>query len=562
MKFVKNKILLTVLALLILTPSVVAIIYHSTYKEGQIITNAATTLAVRDIDGAVYTFNKDENDEHNKMLDLFVRMEKGAVKDVSLPPHVATSPFYTVTYSVGTRETKYQYYLSKGADSAYYLDSAGNVFHINKADAEEFLVTKYAQSIYSDAKVPVLTLSGEYSVKPASAEWMYKNSSGDFFARETKGIVTSEAQDFSLDGGFSLEMSVVPDTFHIKVNGADGKEIFNGDHADIGSLKIDPGAKVSVEIEAKWYEDESRAYYGATNYKFTATVAAAAEFYAGVTSADVGEFVSITGVNVKDPSKVTFSSEPAITYTPKFVQDEDHPEYVRALLPLDMSLLPGNYVFTLSYAGTDQEINFEVTANRVYSTKPYTIDAATVTTYFTDATKEAFKTATAEAAGIVSGKKLWNGYFEQSGAVEGEGDAAVAVGQITCGFGHVREINGSDTKYIHNGVDYSSPSAGLNVPAANSGTVVYSGILELTGYTVVIDHGFGLKTWYYHMAETTVKEGDTVAKGDTVGKTGKTGFTNQNGVHVGMSVCDVFVAPYATWSDGNWSDVGIPMYNG
>lgn len=61
------------------------------------------------------------------------------------------------------------------------------------------------------------------------------------------------------------------------------------------------------------------------------------------------------------------------------------------------------------------------------------------------------------------------------------------------------------------------------------------------------------------MSETSVEVGNTVKKGDTVGKTGKTGFTNQNGVHIGMSVCDVFVSPYATWTDGEWKDV--PLYS-
>ena len=62
------------------------------------------------------------------------------------------------------------------------------------------------------------------------------------------------------------------------------------------------------------------------------------------------------------------------------------------------------------------------------------------------------------------------------------------------------------------------------------------------------------------MSEASVKEGATVKRGDVIGKTGKTGLTSQNGVHIGMSVCNVFVCPYSTWSDGAWQD--IPMYNG
>lgn len=546
MKLIKNKILLTVLAVLILIPSVVAVMYYSTNKDGKVTTGAATTLTIRDTEGVVYTFNKGENTDSDSMIEVFTAMEAGAEKSVALPDAVATSPSFSVTFSVASRETKLEYYLSKGADNAYFLDSSGNAFKIKAEDAEKFLGTSYAQSIYNESKVPVLTLSGEHKVSPVTAQWMYKNTTDNFVSANTEALVSSDDQSFSLDGGFSLALSVEPDSFNVKITDSAGNVLFDDIHANIGSLRLDAGTKISVEAEAKWYEDESRTYYGELSYKFDATVAAAAEFYPGVTTAQVGEFVSLTGVNIKDPSKITFSSEPAIGYTPTFVTDEANTEYVRALVPFDVNLVPGTYVFTLSYAGTTQTINFELTG-RTINTREYDIDAATVTTYFTESSQNDFKSTTAEAVALVSGKKLWDGYFLQ-------GDTMNA---ITYGFGHVRTVESANIKYNHPGVDYSA-AAGVDVPAANSGTVVYSGILELTGYTVIIDHGFGLKTWYYHMSEASVKAGDTVKRGDTVGKTGKTGFTNQNGVHMGMSVCDVFVSPYATWSDGTWQDV--PLY--
>ncbi len=546
MKLQKNKILLTVLAVLILIPSVVAIVYYSTNKDGKINTDAATTLTIRDTEGVVYTFNKGENADSDAMIEIFAAMEKGAEKSVALPDTVATSPSFSVTYSVASRESKYEYYLSKGADNAYYLDSMGNAFRIKAADAERFLATSYAQSIYNESKVPVLTILGGNKVNPLKATWMYKNTTGSFVAADTTNLVSTEKQSFSLEGGFSLAFTDEPDSFTLKITDGSGNVLFEDLYANIGSLRLTAGTKVTVDAVAKWYEDDERAYYGEISYKFDATVAAPAEFYPGVTTAKLGEFVSLTGVNIKDPSKITFASEPPIGYTPKFVVDENDTRYVRALVPFGMELTPGKYVFTLSYAGTTQTINFELT-ERTVNTRTYDIDAATVKSYFTETARNDFKSATADAMAIVSGKKLWNGYFLQGETMQ----------VITFGYGHIREVPGTDVKYHHNGVDYAA-AEGIAVPAANGGTVVYSGILELTGYTVIIDHGFGLKTWYYHMSEASVKVGDTVKRGDSVGKTGRTGFTNQTGVHMGMSVCDVFVSPYATWSDGVWRDV--PMY--
>ena len=547
MNFFKNKILLAVLAVLICIPSVVAVVYYSTNKDGYIAPTAASVLSIRDTEGVVYKFEKDSDADANTMIEIFNAMESGAEKSVSLPDAVSTSPFFTVTYSVDSRESIYKYYLSKGAENAYFLDANGNPYHIKEADAQKFLETSYAQSIYNDSKIPVLTLSGEHTVSPKDANWMYKNTTGNFVAADTTAIVTSETREYSLEGGFALAFDQEPDSFRVKVTAASGDVLFDDVYTNIGSLRLDAGTKISVSAEAKWYEDAERTYYGELTYSFGATVAAPAEFYPGVTTAVVGEFVSITAVNVKDPSKITFTSEPSINYEPVFVVDETDTKYVRGLVPFDVNLVPGTYVFTLSYAGTTQQISFELTERNI-NTKEYDIDEATVTTYFTESAKNDFLSTTAEAAKSVTGKKLWDGYF-----LQGE-----EYNSITFGFGHVRNIASADTKYNHPGVDYNS-GAGVDVKAANGGTVVYAGVLELTGYTVIIDHGFGLKTWYWHMSENTVKVGEVVKRDDVIGKTGKTGFTNQNGVHIGMSVCDVFVSPYATWSDGDWKDV--PLYS-
>lgn len=544
---IKNKFLLVFLAIAICIPSIVAIVYYSQNKNGEFVTNAANTLTLKDTDGETYTFEKGKTDNDTAIIELFLKMEENAQKCVSIPDSVATSPSFTATYKVADRETKYEYYLSRGADNAYFLDYSGNAYQIAEADAAEFLATPYAASIYSESKMPTMTLGGQYRARPIAAQWMYKNSSGEFVATDVTSRLSDGSDSYSLEGGIAMEFTKEPDNFKIKVtSGAD--VIFDDLYENIGSLHIEPGVKVTVEAEAKWYQDEERDYYGEMTYKFSATVAEGAEFYPGVTSAQVGEFVSITGVNISDPSKITFTSEPDIGYTPTFVTDEDNTKYVRALVPFDVNLTAGTYKFTLGYSGVVQEISFELKA-RTINTRAHDVDAATAAMYYTDAAIANFEADTASAAAKITSKKLWDGYF-----LQGEG-----LGDITMGYGHIRTIASLNASYNHTGVDFSA-AAGKDVQASNGGVVVYAGITELTGYTVVIDHGFGLKTWYYHMSENTVKVGDEVKRGDVIGKTGKTGLTSHNGVHIGMSVCDVFVSPYATWSDGEWKDV--PMYNG
>ncbi len=65
------------------------------------------------------------------------------------------------------------------------------------------------------------------------------------------------------------------------------------------------------------------------------------------------------------------------------------------------------------------------------------------------------------------------------------------------------------------------------IPASNDGKVLWAEDLGIYGNCVVIDHGFGLQTFYGHMSEFLVKKGDMVKKGQIIGKTGSTGLAGE-----------------------------------
>ena len=60
----------------------------------------------------------------------------------------------------------------------------------------------------------------------------------------------------------------------------------------------------------------------------------------------------------------------------------------------------------------------------------------------------------------------------------------------------------------------------LRAPAA--GVVAVAQRLTLTGNTVVIDHGCGLRSYLYGLAGIDVKPGQTVERGQAVGPVGET----------------------------------------
>ncbi len=98
-------------------------------------------------------------------------------------------------------------------------------------------------------------------------------------------------------------------------------------------------------------------------------------------------------------------------------------------------------------------------------------------------------------------------------------------------FGARRVYNGA-TKSFHAGLDMAVP-AGTPVAAAADGRVALAGDLYFSGGTVLLDHGGGLFTQYFHLSRVDVRDGEVVAKGAVVGLAGATGRVTGPHLHWG-----------------------------
>ena len=556
----KNKLLAAVLIIALFIPTVVAIVSYSTSDRKTVVSaELAEKVTVNDLDGREYVFNND-NDEGKAVISRFQQMIDKAESIPALPDAIGGDSFYKITFSVDKLETVYQFYFAADGTDSYFVTSDGDAKRVSPDLTEDFLATDLAQSVYASSRAPKLTLSGDFAVLPVTggdpeSSWMYVNSTGKFVAASFDQA--KEAQEYDVDGGLALTFDREPDNLFVHVIGADGADLFNDQYSAIGNLTLDPGTTVKVEVGAKWYEDDARDFYGAMNYEFSATVSAPAEFYPGVTKLERGSIVSITAVNVHDPSKIKLSCEQDDGIKAVWYKDGD---YYRTLIALDFEKGDGTYVINVEYAGTVKTLSLEVaTSNagdRDFSPTPYTVDDEVFAASYTDEAIAEFQAIFDEVVKTSADVRLWDGAFLPKGAPDG------AYGLL---FGKMLNISNNDTSKRHDGVDYYGD---CDAVAINAGTVAYVGETAFSGKFVVIDHGWGLKTWYSHLSEISVKAGDEVKKGATIGKTGDTGFTNQTGVHVSMTVWDRIVMPYNTWNnntdegftDATGTPVGIPMY--
>jgi len=98
----------------------------------------------------------------------------------------------------------------------------------------------------------------------------------------------------------------------------------------------------------------------------------------------------------------------------------------------------------------------------------------------------------------------------------------------------------------HAGVDIAAArNTSVNAPAA--GTVADVGEYILTGRTVIIDHGQGVMSAYFHLDTALVRRGDQVAAGKRIGRVGATGLATGPHLHYGIYIHGKDVDP-AAWS--------------
>lgn len=97
----------------------------------------------------------------------------------------------------------------------------------------------------------------------------------------------------------------------------------------------------------------------------------------------------------------------------------------------------------------------------------------------------------------------------------------------------------------HRGVDYLVP-VGTPVSSPAAGNVLFAGSLLLTGETVVLDHGQGVVSVFYHLASTPVRHGEWIDAGAPLGLTGETGIAAAPHLHWGVYVHGAPVDPHVT----------------
>ena len=136
--------------------------------------------------------------------------------------------------------------------------------------------------------------------------------------------------------------------------------------------------------------------------------------------------------------------------------------------------------------------------------------------------------------------KLWDGPFIYP----------VAAPRVTSPFGTRRSYGGGPINGYHAGTDFGGSGNPIYAPAA--GVVVLAEKLNVRGNAVLINHGMGLYSGYWHQSESVVHVGQQVARGDLIGYIGDTGLVTGPHLHWEMRLGGIAVEPL------QWVEEEIP----
>jgi murein DD-endopeptidase MepM/ murein hydrolase activator NlpD len=142
----------------------------------------------------------------------------------------------------------------------------------------------------------------------------------------------------------------------------------------------------------------------------------------------------------------------------------------------------------------------------------------------------------------VSESRLWEGPFGFPLA----GDL-----RTTAPFGQRRSYGGGPVTSYHTGHDYGA-DAGTPIMAPITGTVSLAEPLQVRGNVVILDHGLGVFSAFWHLSRIDVETGQSVGEGEIVGLVGSTGLSTGPHLHWEMRVLGVPVDPI------QWTEQAFP----
>lgn len=436
------------------------------------------------------------------------------------------APLYTIEFEMKNGSKKeYSFYPSLRGDSLI-KDGAG-ILRKAKNVSELLLRVEY-KDIYASRYLPtvsLLTVDGNANIIPTEYSWSYKKTQGDF-CQYTELETLKEPAIFSVSAE-ALKKGAV--SFSVSPDDLKTAYTYNGSsYSKLEDMSLTDGDEIEITLSASWKKTESCMFYGEAKFVFCTVYKESPIITLDKNTAILGECLVLYADNVDAGEKLSIKTD---MFSQSALTVYEGKERNFALLPIDVKTHSGDYNISVSYRDTDFQFSVNVTAVSngffIKNVNTETYNAVTSPTGI-----EEYESFISSLANKTSKSFLW----------ESEKLLPPVESEVEIPFAAEVLYNTLPPQVYFEGESFAVAQK-TSVKSSAKGKVVFSGETAKSGKAVVIDHGCGIMTHYYHLSVISVTEGEEIEAGKLIGLSGNSGFTDKEDLYFAVSVGGVFVNP-------------------
>ena len=526
-----------ILAVIFLLPIVFIVYFIAVYSSQAISLKNVNKVTVSATAGESAVFAEQQDiDFYVDMLNSSLSINS-AMRDVS-----GETPVY-ITCDREDRSVEYKFYPSLNLSGCLLVDPEGKLYVLQNESAKNLLLREEFAYLYSSYFLPALNITSgneTLEIPPVEATWNYYKSDGisyeyvpSKFSEGTELYTIYKNLDNKLE--FSQSKEAMPyelsDVVYMSDDGVK-HEVKN-----ISELDFERDTVISVSFTAKWSGRNNAQASGQAKYVFNILYDIPSVIEFSQKEFACGDVLELRASNLNEDEKVTLES----LLKTKGIQFSDLGEGKGvALIPIGLENAPGLYTLAITTGVGSISESIVVTQKESGDWVPF---AVTPDEYNQMLSLEKMETFEKFLADITAKRPETNHfvYGDDDFSPPVSSSAVYEYGQsVNLGVTDVLDDSGERTV---KGNIYEL-SEGTSVSTAQNGEVVFTGNLAPTGNTVIIYHGYGIYTYYYHLESISVQAGELLKEGNEIGIAGKTGYTDDKTVlHYALSIDGIFVEP-------------------
>lgn len=527
----------SLLGIILCIPIAFIVYFTISYSSHNISPDSVNSVSLTLPDGEQFTYSDSEQVEYfvNALLDA---------KNITTPIRdINDETPIILQVDRGDKILKYELYPQLNLSGCMVIDSSDSIYLLTSDTAESLLVRHELQYVYRDSLLPRLSVvsdHGSSEILPADYTWYYKKVDGNYYPDKITAVydraentVNSVYPNSNSEFTFSVEPSELDVSF--VTSKGDILAI-----SDISYLSFEKDTAVEVTITAKWSELGGADFYGDATYSFPLLYDIPAVITLDKKTYNQGDIAVLNIKHLNEDEQISLETQLDTPGVVCYSQGES----TFALLPISCNNDAGEY--TLDFLAGGTSYNETVTVNETVSDRS-----------FLSVPKEQYNEMLSPDAIEQTSKKLAKVFSDAGDEAQysfGSVFKPPLAGTVLAEYGREVIVSEDATSHRMIGTVYSAAD-GTAVKSAQRGKIVFAESLNVTGNTVIIDHGYGIMSCYFNLKDFDHAVDDIVQQGEIIAYSGSTGYTNGKSIlSYAVAVNGVFVNP-----DIFYNEISLPV---